>query len=69
MERKELTANKVTSSKVHLQIFEVEGGYDALVFPDAYDLSYVRIKQSGTREEVIEEALKQFEEINGVKIL
>nr|WP_309099054.1 hypothetical protein [Fredinandcohnia onubensis] len=68
MERKELTANKVISSKVHLQIFEIDGGYDAIVFPNAEDLSYVRIKQSGKKEDVINEALKQFEEINGVKI-
>lgn len=68
MERKELTANKVISSNVHLQVIEVNGVYDVTVFPDNIDLNYVRIKQLGKKEEVIEEALKQFEEINGVNI-
>jgi len=68
MERKELTANKVISSKVHLQVIEVDGVYDVTIFPDDIDLNYVRIKQSGKKEEVMVEALKQFEEINCVRI-
>lgn len=68
MEQKELTATKFTTSKVYLQIFEVDGVYDTIVFPEDCDLTYIRINQKGKKEEVIEEALKQFEEINGVKI-
>ncbi|MEH7236741.1 hypothetical protein [Bacillus sp. JJ1562] len=68
MERKELTATKVINSKVYLQIFEVDGIYDVFVFPDASDLTSVRIKQEGIKEEVIEEAIKQFEEINWVRL-
>jgi len=68
MERKELTVNKVISYKVHLQVIEVDGVYDVTIFPDDIDLNYVRIKQSGKKEEGIVEALKQFEEINCVKV-
>ncbi|MEH7223841.1 hypothetical protein V7112_08465 [Bacillus sp. JJ1566] len=68
MEIRELKATKSIILKVKMQIFEKDGQYDVFMHPSIQGLNSVRITKAGDKDEIVAEALREFQEINGVRL-
>ncbi|THE09960.1 hypothetical protein E1I69_20560 [Bacillus timonensis] len=69
MEIKELTAIQEFKSMVNLTIAEMANGeIDVFVLPTQWGHGGVRVTKAGNKDEVVAEALKEFEEKNKVKL-
>lgn len=69
LEIKELTAIQEFKSMVNLTIVEMKNGeYDVFVLPTQWGHGGVRVTKSGNKDQIVAEALKEFEEKNKVKL-
>jgi len=53
---------------VQMQIFEKEGKYKVMMHPSIHGLSSVHISRTGNKEDAVAEALREFQEMNGVRL-
>ncbi|MFS0822190.1 hypothetical protein [Bacillus sp. 1P02SD] len=54
---------------VNLTVAEITNGqFDVFVLPTQWGHQEVRVTKSGNKEEIVTEALKEFEELNKVKL-
>ncbi|MEH7236737.1 hypothetical protein [Bacillus sp. JJ1562] len=68
-EIKELTAIQEFKSMVNLTVGEMANGeFDVFVLPTQWGHQGVRVTKTGNKEEIVDEALKEFEEKNNVKL-
>ncbi|WP_453992079.1 hypothetical protein [Bacillus nitroreducens] len=68
-EIKELTAIQELKSMVNLTVVEMKNGeFDVFVLPMQMGHGGVRLTKSGNKDEIVAEALKQFEDKNNVKL-
>ena len=69
LEIKELTAIQEFKSKVNLTVVEmVNGEFDVFVLPTQEGHGGVRVTKSGNKDEIVADALKEFEDKNNVKL-
>lgn len=69
IEIKELTAIQEFKSKVNLTIAEMMNGqFDVFVLPTQWGHQGVRVTKIGNKEDIVAEALKEFEVKNNVKL-
>ncbi|MCC3358964.1 hypothetical protein [Bacillus sp. REN16] len=68
-EIKELTAIQEFKSMVNLTIAEMANGeFDVFVLPTQWGHGGVRVTKTGNKDEIVAEALKEFENKNNLKL-